>query len=140
MTKVAVGVLLKNNQVLIACRPAVDRFPNKWEFPGGKLELGELPAEALVREFKEELGILVKDYTVIDNVSFDYSETLYVELYFFLINSYEGNPVALYHAQLEWVEITNLPSYDFLDADLVFVSKLVSGQFRVDGELAKQLS
>ena len=56
-TKVTAAILFKNHKILIAQRKATDKLPNKWEFPGGKVEKDENPKECLKREMKEEFGI-----------------------------------------------------------------------------------
>jgi len=112
--EVAVGVLFNSQgKVLIGQRIVKDNYYQKWEFPGGKLEEGELPQAALEREFLEEIGIeisLSEDFMVLEH---DYPDR-HVKLYVQLIKSYLGEVSAMEGQALKWVELEELADIDFL--------------------------
>jgi 8-oxo-dGTP diphosphatase len=94
VTRVAVGVLQRDDgRVLLADRPAGKPYAGFWEFPGGKIEPGELVAAALERELHEELGIDVGPSRPWVTFEFDYPHA-YVELQFRLVNQWHGEPHA----------------------------------------------
>ena len=122
--EVAVGVLFNSQgQVLIGQRTVKDRYYQKWEFPGGKLEAGELPQDALVREFSEEVGIEIsssEDFMVLEH---DYPDR-HVKLYVQLIKDYVGDVWAMEGQALKWVQLEELADIDFLKGNQKIVSLL----------------
>jgi 8-oxo-dGTP diphosphatase len=113
-----VGAVLidPKGSILLQQRSAADRFPGKWEFPGGKIEQGEIPIVAMIRELKEELGIDVKekDLRTLAFFTHDYPEFHLVSLTF-VCRNWEGEPQAIEGQQaLEWVRPNDLENYDLL--------------------------
>ena len=108
---VAAGILFRDGKVLLAQR-ASGTYAGKWEFPGGKLEPGETPEEALRRELREELGIEVR----VGRKA--YSGDLLVTLLAFECTLLSGEPRALVHRALAWVAPDDLLSYDLLAPDV----------------------
>ena len=70
---VSTGIIVSDDKVLIGMRPKEKNLPGLWEFPGGKIELGESPEQALARELEEELGITSKADKLLMAVTHDYS-------------------------------------------------------------------
>ena len=123
--EVAVGVLFNSQgQVLIGQRTVKDRYYQKWEFPGGKLEAGELPQDALVREFSEEVGIEIsssEDFMVLEH---DYPDR-HVKLYVQLIKGYVGDVWAMEGQALRWVQLKELADIDFLKGNQEITQALI---------------
>ena len=112
--------------ILIGQRKPGGRHALKWEFPGGKVEPGEEPREALVRELREELGIEARIADEIERYDFSYSAGHMTRLIFFLVTEFSGEPVNLDFEQIAWVERSRLPDYDFLEGDVAFVRRLAA--------------
>jgi 8-oxo-dGTP diphosphatase len=104
---VVAGILRKKNLVLLGQRPEYKSLPGMWEFPGGKIELGELPEEALKRELKEELGIDAEIGPLRIATTHDY-KGLGVVLLFYEVNFWKGSPKAQHHLELKWVKASDL--------------------------------
>ncbi len=129
-TQVVVGILsrynLKTNQIeyLFNQRPLGKHYENYWEFAGGKVEANETNIQALYRELEEELGVKIDINTVkyLTSITHDY-EHASVELYFYAVNSWEGEPQCLEGQNLMWCSIENypkpiLPSLEYLIPNL----------------------
>jgi 8-oxo-dGTP diphosphatase len=97
--------------------------PLKWEFPGGKVEQGETPAEALARELEEELGIRAARGEEMDRYEFEYPGKPRIELIFFRVTSFEGEPQNLVFQEMRWVPREKLGEFDFLEGDLEFLGR-----------------
>ncbi|CAM5203031.1 Nudix family hydrolase [Oligella ureolytica] len=99
---VAVGVIINaEGEILLAQRPVDKSWSGWWEFPGGKIESGETAKEALLRELKEELDILVTTATPWVTFDYEYPKTK-VRLAFFLVNAWEGTPKGMEQQNLAW--------------------------------------
>jgi 8-oxo-dGTP diphosphatase len=103
-------------------------MPLKWEFPGGKIEEGEQPRDALRRELEEELGIHAKVGDEIARVQHTYPSGAAVELRFFIVREYDGELENRIFRDLQWAAPKALPSYDFLEADASLVKDLAAGR------------
>ena len=110
-------------------RRKTDRHPLKWEFPGGKVEWGETPQQALVRELQEELEIEAEVGPELARYEHEYASGSRVHLLFFAVPSYAGDPRAHVFEQIQWTQLHLLPNLDFLDGDLDFVTRLADGEF-----------
>ena len=126
---VAAGIIYRDGKVLLGQRRPLDRHPLKWEFPGGKVEQGETPQQALVRELREELSIEAEAGCELARYEHDYPNGSRVHLLFFAVLSFSGEPHALVFEQIRWVNVEDLPTVDFLDGDFDFVRRLARGQF-----------
>ncbi|KAK9820448.1 hypothetical protein WJX72_010469 [[Myrmecia] bisecta] len=121
---VAAALLDDQGKVLLAQRPAGKKLAGLWEFPGGKVEDGETPEQALARELKEELNIEVelrhlKPLTFASVAYPDQGYTLLMPLY--VCWHWSGSPQGLEGQQLSWVASSELPSYEMPPADLPLV-------------------
>ncbi|PGL58500.1 (deoxy)nucleoside triphosphate pyrophosphohydrolase [Bacillus cereus] len=114
-----VGAVIFNerNEILCALRSPTMSLPNYWEFPGGKINAGEMPQEALVREIKEELGCLITVGEEIEEVEHEY-ENIIVHLATYKAHIKSGIPKALEHANLKWVQVGNLLDLKWAPADI----------------------
>ncbi len=121
---VTAAIIEKDGKVLIARRKAGEALEHKWEFPGGKLELGETPEECLRRELFEEFGIEseIKDY--ICTVRYEY-EHASIELQAYRVIHRAGEFVLNSHDRILWVEPEELPSFDLAEADKIIVKRLL---------------
>jgi 8-oxo-dGTP diphosphatase len=127
---VSAGIIHRDGQILVGQRRRADRHPLKWEFPGGKVESGETPQQALVRELREELQIEATVGTELARYEHEYPSGSRVHLLFFAIPAFTGEVKGLVFEQIQWVEVQRLPSLDFLDGDFDFVRRLARGDFR----------
>lgn len=123
MLPLAAGIVLREGRVLLTQRRPGDRLPLKWEFPGGKLEAGETPEQALERELSEELGVLTRTGRI-HAVKVNESGGILLLFYFSTILSGEPEPKEC-HA-LEWVEPRRLPEYDLAPTDRIVAQELAA--------------
>lgn len=126
---VSAAIIHRDGRVLVGQRRRADRHPLKWEFPGGKVEMGETPQQALARELREELAIDAIVGTEIARYEHDYPSGSRVHLLFFSIDGYAGDPMANVFEQICWKDLRELPTLDFLDGDIDFVRRLARGEF-----------
>lgn len=126
---VSAGIIHRDGRVLVGQRRRCDRHPLKWEFPGGKVEHGESPQQALVRELLEELQIRATIGTELARYEHDYPTGSRVHLLFFVVTEFSGEPTARVFEQISWADVHSLPKLDFLDGDLDFVRRLARGDF-----------
>jgi len=119
-----------SGEVLLGQRRLGDRHPLKWEFPGGKVEAGESPQEALIRELSEEVQIVAKVGPELARYEHDYPSGSRVHLLFFAVTEFAGEPKGKVFEQIMWVPLSELPAVDFLEGDLDFVRRLARGDFR----------
>jgi 8-oxo-dGTP diphosphatase len=129
MVTVAAGILMQNGRVLICQRKRDGAFPLQWEFPGGKVEPGEDAATCLRRELREELTIEAEIGSEISTFRYIYPNGFEVELFFLRVTRYTGEIANQAFEQLLWVNPSELPSYDFLEADRALVARLATGEF-----------
>ena len=128
MTTVAVALLEQDGKVLICRRRNDQAHAGKWEFPGGKVELGEAPGQALARELNEELDILAEAFQEVCRYEYSYPGKPPICLVFFRVDSYVGSLKGAQFADLKWEDREALPAYDFLEGDARIVRELAEGQ------------
>jgi len=127
MTRVEVvaGILLEEGEVLLGRRTAGQAFPLQWEFPGGKVEPGETPEAALVREFREEVGIAIEVGDLYDEIEYDRPDRpLRIRVRFYLARRLSGVPRPLEVAEVAWVRLEDLPAMDFIPFNRSVVGRL----------------
>ena len=129
MKRVVAALIVKDSKVLVCQRTRHQTMPLKWEFPGGKIEEGEQPRDALRRELEEELGILATVGDEVARIQHEYPNGGMVELRFYIVREYEREIENRIFKQILWAEPKELPAYDFLEADLTLVRDLASGKF-----------
>lgn len=108
---VVAGIIKREKKVLLGRRPQGGNLPGLWEFPGGKIELGEVPEKALARELLEELNIQAEIGPLKFATTHNYGE-VGVLILFYEINFWKGQPEAAHHDEIKWVgpdELLKLP-------------------------------
>ena len=121
--RVACAVLVRGREVLAALRRG-GPHAGKWEFPGGKIEEGETPEDALVRELREELGIGVSAEKPLTAVRHRYPGGQDVILYPFLVRMGGCVPVLTVHAAVRWVDLEDLEGLDWLEGDYPILEEI----------------
>jgi len=122
--EIAAGVIWRGDQVLICQRSQKTSYPLKWEFPGGKIEPGESPREALTRELVEELAL---DVTIDDELlsyEYIYPGGFTVHLTFYLVREFVPEPKNVLFNQIKWAPTEELDKYDFLEGDQSIIKLL----------------
>ena len=125
---VAAALIVRGGEVLICQRRADQPMALQWEFPGGKIEHGETPEQALARELHEELGIEARIGPRVTHVRHNYRHGGAVDLQFFAVREFSGDLENRIFAQVRWTRLEDLPNYDFLAADRGLIRDLASGK------------
>ena len=128
--KVVAAVIERDGRILIGQLEKGDSHALKWEVPGGKVERGEAPEAALARELEEELGIQARIGPEIVRYSYSYPRRAVIQLIFYHVRGFNGEPQSLAFEQIVWAAPSDLPKYDFLEGDVDFVRRLAAGEFR----------
>ena len=125
--KVAAAVIVSENEqgekVIFATERGYGDYKDWWEFPGGKLEEGETPEEALVREIREELNIRISVDRYFLTVEHDYP-AFHLSMACFLCHIEEGHMTLLEHEDARWLKLSEIRSVNWLPADVKVVEKL----------------
>ena len=113
-----IGLINEKNEVLISLRKNRSEYNNFWEFPGGKVEEGETPEKALIREVKEELNIEINNKCI---APLSFSEFDYINfqllLLLYVCRRWDGEPMSMENNKLEWVKPNMLRDYKMPPAD-----------------------
>lgn len=126
MLQVVAGLLVRDGRVLACRRRSDQNHPSKWEFPGGKIEPGEDPRDALVRELLEELSIEATLGEEFLRYEFSYPGKKPIELIFYWIETYSGEMDGAFFAETRWAAPSELAGLDFLEGDARIVAELSS--------------
>jgi 8-oxo-dGTP diphosphatase len=126
---VVAAVIERGGEVLVCQRRAGSRHELKWEFPGGKVENGEAPPDALARELEEELGIGATVGAELIRYEFHYPKRSPMLLIFYRVTEFSGEPENRAFEQIRWEKIPRLKHYDFLEGDVDFVRRLARGDY-----------
>ncbi len=124
----AAALIVRAGEVLIGQRRPDQPMGPLWEFPGGKIEPGESPQEALVRELTEELGIHADIGPPVTRIRHHYRHGGAVDLQFFAVREFTGEIDNQIYQQVRWVKLEDLPAYDFLAADRGLIKDLAAGK------------
>ena len=129
---VVAGLILRGEhsqrEVLICQRSPDKPMGLKWEFPGGKVEPGESPEQALARELEEELGVRATIGAEITAIRHNYRNGGAIHIQFFTVEDFAGELRNLVFHDMQWSKLDRLPEYDFLDADLTLIRELAEGK------------
>lgn len=121
---VVTAMIKKDGKVLLGKRPKGNSLAGQWEFPGGKIELGETPEEALKRELREEIGIEAEIGKLQIAYTHSFGEKA-VLLLFFDVNFWKGEPRNLHHSELKWVAPAEIDSLDIPQANRRILHRLL---------------
>jgi 8-oxo-dGTP diphosphatase len=123
---VACAMLDQDGRVLIAQRPEGKALAGLWEFPGGKVEMGEAPEATLIRELQEELGITVKEPCLapLTFASFAYPD-FHLLMPLYVCRRWEGVVIAREHQALKWVRPNELRNFPMPPADEPLIPALI---------------
>lgn len=122
------AVIIEDGKILCAQRGPTKSLPYKWEFPGGKIEEGESPHEALRREIIEEMRCQIKIGRQIEHTVYKYDFGI-VHLTTFTCKLLEGKPILTEHAAIKWLWPNELKSLDWAPADIPAINRLSSMSF-----------
>jgi 8-oxo-dGTP diphosphatase len=128
MKRVVAALIERNGTLLVCQRTRHQTMPLKWEFPGGKIEEGEQPRDALRRELEEELGIVATIGDELARIQHEYPNGGMVELRFYVVRQYQGEIENRIFREIQWAAPKDLPKFDFLEADLTLVRDLAGGK------------
>lgn len=119
---VVAAIIIKDNKIF-ATQRGYGEFKDGWEFPGGKVEQGEAPENAIVREIKEELDTVIEVKEYFDTVEYDYPN-FHLSMKCYICTVVSGKLELLEHEAAKWLDKDSLDSVAWLPADLGFVDKL----------------
>lgn len=120
--KVVAAIITHNDQIF-ATQRGYGEFKDGWEFPGGKIEAGETPQEALIREIREELDTEIEVGELIDTVEYDYP-TFHLSMDCFFCTIKSGDLVLKEHEAARWLTRETLDSVEWLPADQGLIEKI----------------
>jgi 8-oxo-dGTP diphosphatase len=130
ITRVTAAILINDEKIIIAQRKSTGKLPNKWEFPGGKVENNETPEQCLKRELKEEFDIDVSVGEYLGSSIYHYDH-ISIELLAYR-TFWEGGRFKLKdHDDFAWISLEHISEYDFAPADIPFVNKLRRGEIEL---------
>lgn len=118
-----VAAVIRSEDKIFATARGYGEFKGQWEFPGGKIESGETPQEALVREIQEELDVKIEIGDLIDTIEYDYS-SFHLSMDCFWCNVTEGEITLKEAEDARWLSKDELYSVDWLPADMELTEKL----------------
>lgn len=122
--QIAVGIVRNaQGEIFITRRAADAHMANKLEFPGGKIEAGETPEQALVRELQEEVGIAATRYVQFEKLAYQFPDR-HITLWFFLVEGWEGEPWGKEEQPGQWIPQQDLKADDFPPANEPVIKKL----------------
>ena len=124
MTEVVAALIWDKDKFMICQRPAHKARGLLWEFVGGKVEPGETKEQALIRECREELAVTLSVEDVFMVVVHEYSD-LIVHLTLFNATIAEGEPQKLEHNDIRWITPSEIPKYEFCQADEEILKKII---------------
>ncbi|MCP4234776.1 MAG: 8-oxo-dGTP diphosphatase MutT [Pseudomonadota bacterium] len=123
VVEVAVGVVIRGHQTFVCLRSNDKHQGGKWEFPGGKVEAGESPEQALHRELKEEIAIQITHTDPLITIAHDYGDKQ-VKLIVFIVDGFKGEPVGNEGQPGKWLSIDTLDASAFPAANVAIIEAL----------------
>ena len=124
MTEVVAALIWQGNKFMICQRPEHKARGLLWEFVGGKVEPGETKEQALIRECREELNVVLSVSDVFMDVVHEYPD-LTVHLTLFNATIAEGEPQKLEHNYIQWITPSEIQNYEFCPADEEILAKII---------------
>ena len=124
MVEVVAALIWRGDRFMICQRPTYKARGLLWEFVGGKVESGETKEQALIRECKEELNVLLSVDDMFMSVVHEYLD-LTVHLTLFNATIAEGEPQKIEHNDIQWITPSEIPNYDFCPADEEILKKII---------------
>lgn len=124
MKTIRVVAVIKNENKIFATARGYGEFKGQWEFPGGKIEAGEMPQEALVREIKEELETTIQVGDLIDTIEYDYP-TFHLSMDCYWCDVVEGELKLLEAESARWLSKEELYDVKWLPADILLIEKIM---------------
>lgn len=118
-----VAAIIQNGDKIFATQRGYGEFKDGWEFPGGKMEAGETPQQALVREIREELDTEIEVGDLVEIVEYDYPQ-FHLTMHCFMCTVKAGNLVLKEHEAAKWLTKENIDSVDWLPADKGLIERL----------------
>ena len=126
MLQVVAAVIQRQGRILICRRRPDQSHPLKWEFPGGKVEPGETPGQALARELEEELGIAGATGKEIARYQYAYPGKRPILLIFYRVDEFSGEPANRIFHEVRWEPPETMAQFDFLEGDIEFIREAPS--------------
>ena len=123
VVEVAVGVVIRGHQTFVCLRSNDKHQGGKWEFPGGKVEAGESPEQALHRELQEEIAIEITHTDSLITIAHDYGDKQ-VKLIVFIVDGFKGEPVGNEGQPGKWLSIDTLDASAFPAANVAIIEAL----------------
>ena len=124
--EVAAAVIVdsfENTTAVFATERGYGEFKGQWEFPGGKIEVGETPQQALIREIQEELTVKIKVDKLIDTIEYDYPK-FHLSMQCFWCEVVSGNLELKEHEAARWLQKEQIYEVEWLPADVSLVEKI----------------
>ena len=118
-----VAAIIRHGDKVFATQRGYGEFEGGWEFPGGKMEPGETPPQALIREIKEELDTEIEVGELIETVEYDYPK-FHLTMHCFMCTVKSGHLVLKEHEAAKWLTKNTLDSVDWLPADEGIIDKI----------------
>ena len=125
ITEVVAALIWRDDKFMICQRPAHKARGLLWEFVGGKVESCETKEQALIRECREELNVLLSVGNVFMDVIHDYPD-ITVHLTLFNATIAKGEPQKIEHNDIRWITPSEIPNYDFCPADIEILVKIIN--------------
>ena len=120
-----VAAIIEHEGTVLATQRGYGEFEGSWEFPGGKVEAGETPEEAIVREIQEELSATIEVDRFVTTVDYDY-DTFHLTMHCYLAHVAQGHLQLLEHSAAKWVSAETIDEPAWLPADIAVVEAIKS--------------
>jgi len=128
MINVTAAIIKRCGKILIAKRSSTSNLPNKWEFPGGKVESGETPKECLQRELWEEfeIDVIIEDFFGESVYNYDHGS---IRLIAYRVHTEKDIVILNAHDDVQWVPAEQLLEYDLAQADVPIAKKILEHEW-----------